>query len=125
MLNDTGLVRSIFLSEGGNQSLQKPEKIFLNNTTLLTAINRSLGQTVDQGTIREIFFIQSLENAGTLIFYSKEGDYRTDKFVFEVGGKNKTRKQIKHLGENAFLVKDDISLSKNNEIPLYYFGFLY
>ncbi len=125
MLNDTGLVRSIFPYEGGNQSLRKPDKILLNNTTLLTTINRSLGQVIDQGTTREMFFIQSLENAGIPIFYSKEGDYCTNKFVFEIGGKNKARKQIRHLGENAFLVKDDISLSKKNEIPLYYFGFLY
>jgi hypothetical protein len=125
MLKDTGLVRTIYPYGSGNQTLRKPEKIFLNNTTLLATINRSLALPMDQGTLREMFFIQSIENAGIPVFYSKEGDYRTSKSIFEVGGKNKTRKQISSFGDNAFLVKDDIALSAKNEIPLYYFGFLY
>lgn len=124
MLNDTGLIRIIYPRAHGNQVLRKPDKIFLNNTTLLAAINQFLGNPLEQGTLRELFFIQSLENANISVFYSKEGDYQIDKMIFEIGGKNKTKKQIKNL-DDAFLIKDDILISSNKEIPLYFFGFLY
>jgi len=124
MLNDTGLIRIVYPYAEGNQLLRKPEKIFLNNTTLLNVISRSIGNTVDQGSVRELFFIQSLENAGISVFYSKEGDYYVKDTIFEIGGKNKTKKQVKNI-ENAFLVKDNSLISAKNEIPLHYFGLLY
>ena len=55
----------------------------------------------------------------------KTGDFLVDnRYVFEVGGKNKTRKQIAGL-ENAFVVKDDIETGAPGTIPLWLFGFLY
>ena len=124
MLNNTGLIRIIYPTANGNQILRKPEKIFLNNTTLLSTINKFLAKPVDQGNLRELFFIQSVENANIPVFYSKEGDYQVNEFIFEIGGKNKTKKQIKN-SIHALLVKDDILVSTKNEIPLYFFGFLY
>ncbi|MHB1947548.1 MAG: ATP-binding protein [Gammaproteobacteria bacterium] len=124
MLNHTGLIRIIYPNADGNQALRKPEKIFLNNTTLLATINKFLDTSVDQGNLRELFFVQSLENVNVSIHYSKEGDYRVDKYIFEIGGKNKTNKQIKN-STHGFLIKDDILISTKNEIPLYFFGFLY
>ena len=47
-----------------------------------------------------------------------------DRYLFEVGGHNKTQKQIAGQ-ENAFLVKDDIEYGYENTIPLWLFGFLY
>jgi len=52
----------------------------------------------------ELFFIQSVTNAGIKLHHSKIGDYKIDKIIFEIGGKNKTRHQIKNQ-EKAFLVK--------------------
>ncbi|WP_156922586.1 hypothetical protein [Lebetimonas sp. JH292] len=46
-----------------------------------------------------------------------------DNYVFEIGGKNKTKKQIKNL-ENAYIIKDNIEIGFD-EIPLWLFGFLY
>ena len=79
---------------------------------------------------RELFFIQSMQSAGEELFYSKQGDYRTSKAVFEVGGKNKTRKQINKakLPEAmlpAYHVKDEILQPLKGEIPLFLTGFLY
>jgi hypothetical protein len=42
----------------------------------------------------------------------------------EIGGKTKTRKQIKSI-ENAFVAADDIEFGSSNKIPLWLFGFLY
>ena len=74
---------------------------------------------------RELFFIQSLQNAGIELFYSKQADYRTREAVFEIGGKNKTRDQLKEFKEPSYLVKDDILHAAKGEIPLFLFGFLY
>jgi hypothetical protein len=47
-----------------------------------------------------------------------------DKYLFEVGGKNKTKKQIAGV-QNAFIAADDIEFAQENKIPLWLFGFLY
>ncbi len=80
---------------------------------------------VRKGAVRELFFIQSLMDANLDIFFSKQGDYRTKDAVFEIGGKNKTNRQIQTVEENCYLIKDDILVPAGNEIPLFYFGFTY
>ncbi|MFV8324811.1 hypothetical protein [Flavobacterium sp. ZS1P14] len=47
-----------------------------------------------------------------------------EKYAFEIGGKDKSGKQIKNL-ENAFIAADDIEYGFKNKIPLWMFGFLY
>jgi len=44
--------------------------------------------------------------------------------MFEIGGKNKTRTQIKNVAD-AYLAIDDIESGFGNTIPLLLFGFLY
>jgi len=123
-LKETGLVNLIYPGESGNAGLRRPEKIFLNNTNLQYALEGHVGAGVELGTVRELFFIQSTLNANLDVFHNKKGDYQIDQTIFEIGGKNKTRAQIKDV-TSAFLVKDDILLARQKEIPLVYFGFLY
>jgi len=47
-----------------------------------------------------------------------------EKYLFEIGGRNKSSKQIKNIAE-AYLVLDDIENGVFNQIPLWLFGFLY
>ena len=102
-------------------SLQKPEKIYLNNTNLLYALSE---ENPNSGTIREVFFYNQLSGLHN-ISQSKEADFLVDnKYTFEVGGKNKTTSQIQG-GENSWLVKDDIVQPVGRTIPLWLFGFLY
>jgi hypothetical protein len=55
----------------------------------------------------------------------KSGDFIIDeKFTFEIGGKDKNIKQIKHV-EDAYIVVDDIEIGIDNKIPLWLFGFIY
>ena len=76
------------------------------------------------GTIRETFFLNQLSAAGK-VNYSDHGDFVfQDKYIFEVGGKNKTPKQIKGLTD-AYIVADDIESGYKNKIPIWLFGFLY
>ena len=102
-------------------SLQKPEKIYLNNTNLLYALSE---ENPNSGTIREVFFYNQLSGLHN-ISQSKEADFLVDnKYTFEVGGKNKTTSQIQGV-ENSWLVKDDIVHPVGRAIPLWLFGFLY
>ena len=121
ILASVGLVREMRPFEGGSPGMRKPSKILLNNTNLIHTIQQYLGQQPSKGMERELFFIQSMQNADIEIFFSKQADYRTRHAVFEIGGKNKTRDQLKEVKEPAYLVKDDILHSHKGEIPLFSF----
>jgi len=98
----------------------KPSKLYLQNPNLYYTfcLNNEIG------TIREIFFLNQLE-VNYEINYSKIGDFLVnEKYIFEIGGKNKTKYQIKDIS-NSYLVLDDIEIGFKNKIPLYLFGFLY
>ncbi len=125
ILQSVGLIEMIYPIEGGNQYLRKPQKIFLHNTTLLYTLQQFVGEPLSQGTLRELYFIQTLRDANQPVYYSQQADYRTKNVIFEVGGKNKPAKQIANATTPAFLVKDDILVASQHVIPLLYFGFTY
>lgn len=125
ILASVGLVREMRPYEGGSAGLRKPAKILLNNTNLIHTMQQYLGNAPSKGMERELFFVQSLQNAEIEVFYSKQADYRTRQGLFEIGGKNKTRDQLRELKEPSYLVKDDILHPLKGEIPLFLFGFLY
>lgn len=101
--------------------LQKPEKIYLNNTNLLYALAE---QQVEIGHLRETFFLSQL-SVVSKIHMPKQGDFLVDnKFTFEVGGKGKSKKQIADI-ENAWVVKDDLEFPVGGQLPLWMFGLLY
>lgn len=125
ILKETGLARFVQPYAKGKQLLNKPEKIFLNNTTLQYAIDYFLGMNQDKGSIRELFFLQSIMNSGTAVFASAFADFQVNDCLFEIGGKNKTGRQLRDQPMPAFLVKDDILIGDKTTIPLLYFGFCY
>ena len=125
ILKETGLIELISVNKSGASLLRQTEKMYLDNPDLYKSIIEEIGYESKIGTIREIFFIKMLKNSGNKIYYSKTGDFEVNNTFFEIGGKNKTKKQIKNDLDNAFLVKDDILYGNRHEIPLYLFGFLY
>lgn len=125
ILQETGLVELILKNKAGSNILKKTEKIFLDNTDLYKSISDEIGFKTPIGTLREIYFIKMIKNSGNKLHYSEIGDYVVNNTNFEIGGKNKSLKQIKDNLENSFLVKDDILNGTKYEIPLYLFGFLY
>lgn len=125
ILVSVGLIREMRPYKGGGAGLRRSSKFLLNNTTLMHTMQQYLGEAVSKGMERELFFIQSLQNADVSLFISKQGDYQTSKNIFEVGGKGKTRKQLKDATLPSYLVKDDILHPSKNEIALLQCGFLY
>ncbi|HEX4044555.1 MAG TPA: ATPase, partial [Gammaproteobacteria bacterium] len=81
--------------------------------------------SLDIGTQRELVFLQCLLGAGIQTFYPEKGDFQVDDIIFEIGGKNKTARQLKSYQGKKILVKDNLLVGISNEIPLYLFGFLY
>jgi predicted AAA+ superfamily ATPase len=127
ILKDTGLVRFVSPYSKGKQLLSKPDKIFLNNTTLQFTLDQYLGtqQSDEKGNRRELFFAQSIMNAGLQLFTNTYADFQVAGCLFEVGGKNKNTAQLTKTKLPAFLVKDDVLFGSQNSMPLFYFGFLY
>ena len=120
LLNDAQLLQLLYVEDKGINSLGKPEKIFLNNPNLMY----NLGNDTDKGNVRETFFLNQVQHQYA-VFASKTVDFKVDgRYEFELGGRNKKQKQIKEL-QNAFLVKDDIEIGTEQNIPLWLFGFLY
>ncbi len=73
---------------------------------------------------RETFFTNQLQVLHA-VNWSKESDFLVDgKFTFEIGGKNKTGKQIAGI-ENSWVAADNIEFAHQNRIPLWLLGFLY
>lgn len=100
--------------------LTGPKKIYLNNTNLMNA----LGSRVSKGTQRETFFANQA-GAVTDLLIPKQGDFLADgRYIFEVGGPQKTFDQIAGLPD-SYLTIDDIEVGNGNRIPLWLFGCLY
>ena len=120
-LDEIGLTHNLFKNANGISKLQKPTKIYLENTNLAFLLAR--GNT-NKGNLRETFFSNQLRYR-LMLEYTDSGDFLVDDiFTFEIGGKEKSNKQIKSI-ENGFVVSDDILYGFQNKIPLWLFGFLY
>lgn len=126
ILQETGLIRALESGGRGHALIRKSRKTYLDNTTLHQAICQGLGQPVDRGTVRELFFLQSTQNAGYPVFYSEQGgDFRVGESVFEVGGRSKRGSQLSKATRSEYIVKDDILVGSNRVIPIHLLGFLY
>lgn len=121
LLNRADLVIELFKPTKGVGALTKPEKLFLNNPNLVYLLGKENAQI---GTLRETFFANQMKYIHD-IHLADKGDFIIDKtYTFEIGGKNKTTKQIQGV-KNGFVVRDDMEVGGFNVIPLYLFGFLY
>lgn len=121
-LDNARLINSLSASGRSISILQKPDKIFLENTNLLYALSQD---NVDKGALREAFFMNQLNNTRHEISLPLKGDFFIDdKYTFEIGGKNKSSKQLTGI-EDSFIAMDDMEAGIGNKIPLWLFGMLY
>ena len=126
-LDDAGLIKLLMKSSLSMKNIDKPEKIYLANSNLMYITQPQIGN------VRETFFMNQCSNYYRIqnhldtkgIFSSTKGDfYLEEKYLCEVGGKNKDFKQIKDL-PNSFLALDEMEVGFGSKIPLWLFGFLY
>lgn len=121
-IEDAGII--VQYQKSGNEldSLRKPEKIYLNNTSQMYAISADNSKNI--GNIRETFFAQAVSPVHKLRI-PKKGDFEVDgSYIVEIGGKNKKTGQINNA-ENSIYALDEIETGLKNRIPLWLFGFLY
>lgn len=105
----------------GINYLNKPDKLYLNNTNLMLALSN---EKPDKGNIRETFLLNQLSVKHT-VSYPEKGDFLINgKYIIEVGGSSKKTKQIAGL-EMAYIAVDDVEFPDGKKIPLWLFGFLY
>lgn len=121
-LEDSDVIVSVSRKGRGFSELEKPEKIYLNNTNLVHALAES--DRLDIGNLRETFFVNIISSFYKIQAVEKGDFLAADKYTFEVGGKNKSFSQVKSI-DNSFLAVDDIENGIGKKIPLWLFGFLY
>lgn len=119
-LRDAKLLNTLNSEGKGVSTLQKPDKIFLENTNLAFALKNN----PDIGNVRETFVLNQLLNSGLKVSSPSEGDFKVDGLIIEVGGKNKNTSQINHL-DNYLIAADDIEIGSGKKVPIWLFGFLY
>lgn len=121
-LEDSDVILSVGKRGRGFGELEKPEKIYLNNSNLVYALGES--DRIDKGNIRETFFANIVSSYHKIQTPAKGDFVVEDKYTFEIGGKNKRFAQLEGI-DNAFLALDDIETGIGKKIPLWLFGFLY
>lgn len=119
-LRDARLLNVLSAQGKGVSRLQKPDKIFLENTNLSYAICN----IPNKGNLRETFLLGQLLNAEFEVFEPKTGDFLVDDITIGVGVKSKTTKQVRNT-DSYLIAADAIESGFNTKVPLWLFGFLY
>lgn len=119
-LEKAGMIGQLRDDTSGMIGLGKVEKVYIDNPTLLTALG---GERANIGNLRETFFYNQMRVLHPLTA-SRQADFRIGDVAFEVGGRNKSQRQIRGA-EKGYVVKDDIEYTYANIIPLYLFGLTY
>ena len=119
-LEKAELVSVLRMKANGDAILRKMDKLYLQNSNMSYVLS---GENPDTGNAREtIFYCWTKQKYDTV--ESPVSDFEIDGKTFEVGGRNKGKKQISNL-KDAYVVKDTIEYVFDNQVPLWMFGFLY
>jgi hypothetical protein len=120
-LEEAKLFNLLQSKSSSEANLGKPEKVYLHHPNLMYAITKN---TVQDGTVRESFFFNQVANVHK-VTASQHADFLVnEKYTFEIGGKNKTRKQLKAVFD-GYIAADNLEVGSGKTIPLWLFGFLY
>jgi hypothetical protein len=123
-LERAGLLRCVLPVGAGATLTRRRAKILLDNPNLLRAVSQDLGEDDFAGAQRETFFASQLAGAGQDLRSPKRGDFQVGDHLFEIGGRKKSRRQIADR-HDAWVVKDDLEVGADRNLPLWLFGFLY
>jgi hypothetical protein len=114
-LKNARLIQLLY-SNGGEDEMKKPDKVYMHNTNLLYAIAPN---NIDNLNLRHTFFYNQVGYTH-LLNSSPKGDFLVDnKHHFLVGGHKTEPKR------GVLAAADMIETGSKNKIPLWLFGFLY
>ncbi|MBD5174855.1 MAG: AAA family ATPase [Bacteroidales bacterium] len=120
LLAKGAVLRNLHSGWRSPKSVAKPEKVLFDNTDIMAALS-TLNEV---GTVRETF-VASMLAPDHLLYEPQVGDLLVDeKYLFEIGGKNKQYKQIADL-PNSYVIVDETETGFGNKIPMWLLGFLY
>lgn len=120
-LQESRILNLLHSTTSSDALMAKPEKVFLHHPNTIYAITPTNFQ---MGTLRESFFYNQVANVYP-VMSSPVSDFLVDrKYTFEIGGKSKSRKQLKNTTE-SYVAADNIEYGSDTTIPLWLFGFLY
>lgn len=121
-LEESKLIKLLYSDLVSVKKMQKPDKIFIDNPNLLVALS---GKDWEIGTMREIFAVNQLSYAHKVEYGKEKGDFKIDgKYLFEIGGKDKSFQQIADISD-SYVFADDIDMPTGAKLPLWMLGFLY
>jgi predicted AAA+ superfamily ATPase len=121
LLSETGIIQCLYSKGSLYGALTKPQKILLGHPN--HAFCLATGE-VNPGSLRESFFVNQVAAYHKIELPPKADFIVDDRYIFEIGGKGKSYKQI--IGQkDAYLVTDNLESGFENKIPLWLFGFLY
>lgn len=124
ILNQAGLLNHLYTAKPGKAQLKNPVKMYPDNTNMIFAIDPPVFEDALKGRLRETFVINQLVNAKYQVYYSEQGDFEVAGLTVEVGGPNKTAKQIRSA-KKGIVATDGIEHGHAQNVPLFLFGFLY
>ena len=119
-MEDAGLIARLRDASSGITGLGKVEKVYLDNPNLVIHLTPGVPEI---GNLRETFFLNQMRLNNSVVA-SSVADFKIGRYTFEVGGRSKSRAQIKNT-VNAFVVKDNIEFGHQNVLPLWAFGLNY
>ncbi len=121
-LQKARLLNLLYCDNKSIKRLQKPDKIYIENTNLLTTLAYT---PMRQGTLRETFAINQLIYQHQVEYKKANGDFLVDgQYTLEVGGSGKDYTQIADVPE-SYILADDIETPIGHKLPLWCVGFVY
>lgn len=120
-LDKAHIVHLLYAQGKSTSALQKPEKLLLRNPNLAYTISP---KAINAGSLRESYFVSQVGYDHQVSLHNTADFVVDDQFVFEIGGSNKSAKQLQNL-PNGYLIKDEIEYGYERTIPLWMFGLLY
>lgn len=119
-LEKAGLIGMLRDNTAGMRQLGKIEKVYVDNPSLMNVLANGKPNI---GNVRETFFFNQMRVRNNVLG-SRVSDFFISPYTFEVGGKNKGKRQIEDV-DNGRIVKDDIETGHGIVIPLWTFGMNY
>lgn len=126
LLERADLIHIIREDNSKSRSIKNSKILFYNPNLYYSLAEEMWNSSADLGNIRESFFVSQIKNiekiqASKIVDFTVNYDGKI--IECEIGGKNKSRKQIKNI-DNGYIFRDDQINGFGNIIPLYLIGFI-